>query len=67
MNSLLVSSGGWYFELVQQGVREKHPDATMVKPKFEPDIGAVLLALDELGIEWDQNVVKNMEVSCAKL
>ena len=63
----LVSSGGWYFDLVQQGVREKHPKATMVKPKFEPAIGAVLLALDELGIEWDQNVVKNMEVSCAKL
>ena len=63
----LVSNGGWYFDLVQQGVREKHTKATLVKPKFEPAIGAALLALNELDIEWDKNLVDNMDASCAKL
>ena len=63
----LVSSGGWYFDLTQQEVSEKHPQATMVKPKFEPAVGAVLLGLKELGIEWDKSVVNNMETSNSKL
>jgi len=59
----LVSRGGWYFDLVQQGIKEKHPSAVMVKPRFEPGIGAALIGLGELGIEWDESVVKNIESS----
>ena len=57
----LVSSGGWYFDLVQENVRKKHPKATLVKPKFEPCVGSVLLALKEIGIEWNDKLVTNME------
>lgn len=63
----LVSKGGWYFDLVQQGVRQKHAKATLVKPKFEPAVGAALIGLAEIGIEWDESLVSNMEKSCAEL
>jgi len=63
----LVSSGGWYFDLVQQAIRAKHPKATLVKPRFEPAIGAALLGLMELGVKWDDTVVKNIESSLKKL
>ena len=63
----LVSKGGWYFDLIQAGVCEKHPQATLVKPKFEPCVGAVLLALKELGIKWDQALIKNMEKSYKRI
>ena len=63
----LVSRGGWYFDLTQQAISEKHSQATMVQPKFEPAVGAVLLGLKELDIEWDKSVVDNMETSNSKL
>lgn len=58
----LVSKGGWYFDLVQQFVREKH-DATLVLPKFEPVIGACLIGLRELGFERTEEVIRNLERS----
>ena len=63
----LVSRGGWYFDLIQTGVQKKHPQATMVTPKFEPCVGAVLLALKELGVEWDAALIENMENSLKKI
>ncbi len=59
----LVSRGGWYFDLIQEELSKKHLDVTMVQPKFEPAVGAVLIGLAELGIKWDKDVVKSMEES----
>jgi len=59
----LVSSGGWYFDLIQAAVQEKHPKARLVQPKFEPCVGAVLLALKELNIQWDPALIENVEKS----
>ncbi len=63
----LVSTGGWYHDLVQEYLNEKHPDAKLVLPKFEPGIGAIFLGLIELGIEWDDQVINNTEASLKKL
>ena len=63
----LVSSGGWYFDLVQENLTARHSGAKMVKPKFEPGIGAALIALAELNIKWDDSLVANMETSLKKL
>jgi len=57
----LVSSGGWYFDLIQEYLRERHPEATLVQPRFEPAIGAALIGLAEIGIEWNDDVVENIE------
>ena len=59
----LVSSGGWYFDLSQEELAKTHPNAKMVTPRFEPAIGAGLIGLAELGIKWDDALVKNLETS----
>ena len=63
----LVSKGGWYFDLIQAALRQKHPGATLVQPEFEPGVGAVLLALKELGVRWDKTLIENMEKSLKKI
>ena len=63
----LVCRGGWYFDLIQESIHQRHPDATMVLPKFEPALGAALIALMELGIEWSSQLVENMETSINRI
>jgi len=58
----LVANGGWYFDLVQRFIRKKHK-ATLVKPKFEPVIGACLIGLRELKIKRTAEVVNNVGLS----
>ena len=59
----LVSSGGWYFDLIQEDLRARHAQATLVTPRFDPVVGAALIALAEIGVEWDGHVVNNLEKS----
>jgi len=56
----LVSRGGWYYDLIQQFIREKH-DAMLVRPKFEPVIGACLIGVRELGLSRTGEVVGHVE------
>lgn len=62
----LVSSGGWYFDLIQEGIAKRHKGAKLVKPKFEPALGATLIALSEIGVAWDKSVIDNMTASLKK-
>ena len=55
----LVANGGWYFDLVQRYIRQKHK-ATLVKPRFEPVIGAALIGLRELKIKRTEEVVAHV-------
>ena len=57
--SHLVSRGGRYFDLIQRFIRQKHK-ATLVKPRFEPVIGACLIGLRELKIPRTEQVVANV-------
>ncbi len=59
----LVSRGGPFFEMVRREIKGTHPQAELERPKFEPVIGAALIGLQELGIAWDDEVVKNLEES----
>lgn len=59
----LVSKGGPFFEKVRAEIKKVHPQAELELPKFEPVIGAALIGLQELGIAWDEEVVKNLEES----
>ena len=57
----LVSKGGWYFDLIEEGVHKEHPQTKMFLPRFEPAVGAFLIGMQELGIEWTPEIVGNME------
>jgi len=63
----LVSGGGWYFDLIQKDLKNRKHDATMVQPKFKPGIGAAMIGLEEIGVEWNESVVKNMEATMKKI
>jgi len=43
------------------------PGCRMIEPRFEPDIGAALLALKGLGVEIDEGLIGRVERSVAKL
>jgi len=60
----LVSRGGWYFDLVQRFIRQKHK-ATLVKPRFGPVIGACLIGLRELKLPRTDEIVANVERTVA--
>ena len=61
----LVSRGGWYFDLIQGFIREKHR-ATLVKPRFEPVVGACLIGLRELKLEHTEELIANLERTVAE-
>lgn len=56
-------------ELVERTFRETiacaAPRARIVHPRFEPEVGAVLLALDAIGVDIDQAVLGRIEESAA--
>ena len=56
-----------YFKYINQALKSVNPGAKIVPAKFEPVVGAALIALDELGVEWTPKLVKNLEKSLAKV
>jgi N-acetylglucosamine kinase-like BadF-type ATPase len=56
-------------ELVERPFRETigavAPRARIVHPRFEPEVGAVLLALDAIGVDIDKAVLNRIEESAA--
>jgi N-acetylglucosamine kinase-like BadF-type ATPase len=62
----LVSRGGPFFEMVRWEIKQSHPQAELVIPKFEPVLGAALIGLAELGVAWDAKVIANLEESVGR-
>ena len=62
-NGLITGSNYRYFKMIDRELRRIHPKARLVKPRFEPVIGAALIALDEIGVEWTPAVVRRIEAS----
>jgi hypothetical protein len=50
-------------DTVTQVVHRAAPRAGIVLPDFEPVVGAVLLALESLGLEIDETVYANLRAS----
>lgn len=63
----LVENKGMYFDLIRKGLRDKHPNADLVLPRFKPSIGAALIALDVIGIKWTDDVIANIEKTLLKI
>ena len=50
-----------YFKMCSRALRRRHSKARLVQPKFEPVVGAALIALDELKIDWTPATVRQIE------
>ncbi len=59
-SGLVMGSDCRYFNLIREELQKLHPAAELVKPKFDPVVGAGLIALDEIGVEWISEVVANI-------
>ncbi len=49
--------------MIREELQQLHPRAEIVPPRFEPVIGAALIALDETGVPWSDEVISNIETS----
>lgn len=52
-----------YFKMIRRALRRIHPRARLVPPRFEPVVGAALIALAELGVEWTPALIRRVEAS----
>jgi len=52
-----------YFKMIRKALKAHHPKAQLVMPRFEPVVGASLIALDEIGVKWTPAVIANVEKS----
>ena len=62
-SGLVLGSQGRYQQMIREELQQIHPRAELVPPRFEPVIGAALIALDEIGVEWSDEVVGNIEAT----
>ena len=56
-----------FIDTFEQTLKEVVPNATIIKPKFTPVVGAYLLALDILGIKQTQMIEQNLLESGGRL
>jgi N-acetylglucosamine kinase-like BadF-type ATPase len=59
-------AGGVVLRTFKETIYAAAPRAKVVKPKFEPEVGAVLLALDDIGIAIDDQIIDAIEQSSIK-
>lgn len=50
-------------ESLERSVRRTAPDCVISRPRFPPEVGAALLALREVGIEFDNGFLDTMDAS----
>jgi len=63
----LMKDSNWrYFKMIQAELKKIHPHAQLVKPIFEPVVGAALIALDNMGIKWTKELIANTKKSLKK-
>lgn len=63
VSGLVVGSNYRYFKMIGRALRKRHPKAKLVRPRFEPVVGAALIALDEVGVSWTPALARNVESS----
>lgn len=58
---LVAANNYRYFRMINRAIRKTHPRGKLVKPRFEPVIGAGLIALDAVGVKWTPELVATIE------
>ena len=59
----LTIKAPYYFEQVVTRLQKRHPRASMVIPRFTPGIGAILIGLDLMGVDWSEELLGRIEAS----
>ncbi len=54
-------------EILARDIRMEVPNAKFIEARFEPVVGAALLALEQQGIEMNANIRANIDISAHKL
>ncbi len=62
----LVTRVPYYFDQVQGRLWKRHRGAKMVLPRFSPGVGAALIALAEIGVEWSEELLARTDATAAK-
>ncbi len=57
----LTIKAPYYFDQVLTRLQKRHPQATMVLPRFTPGIGAILIGLDLIGVDWSEELLARIE------
>lgn len=57
----VFKAGDLILKPMQAKIWETNPNACLVRPRFNPAVGALLLGLKECGLEANQDVLKNIE------
>ena len=60
--SLTIKSD-YYFDQVQTRLGKRHGGARLVMPRFTPGVGAVLIGLDLIGVDWNKELLGRIESS----
>ncbi len=53
----------YYWQQIESRLKKRHPQATLVTPRLSPGIGAVLIALNAIGVPWSQQVTNNLKAT----
>lgn len=56
----------YYWQQVETRLQKRHPQTKLVVPRFSPGVGAVLIALDMIGVPWSKPVIDQVEKTCRK-
>lgn len=59
--SVFKGKGTLLLDTIKTSIHALYPQAKIIRPRFEPVVGAALLALDDLGIQVDQGVYARLE------
>ncbi|NLJ80447.1 MAG: ATPase [Firmicutes bacterium] len=61
VGGVFKNQSAFLIETISQSVKTLAPKAKIVKPRFDPAIGAVILALSKSGIDISQEILNNLE------
>jgi N-acetylglucosamine kinase len=63
LNYGIVNCGGALRASLERNVRRGSPECAFIELRFPPQVGAALLALEELGVEVDERLLGGVEAS----
>ena len=67
VSGLVTGSDYRYFGMIRKALQARHPGADLVKPRFDPVVGAALIALDEVDVAWTDTLLDALQDSWASL
>lgn len=67
LNQGIVNIGGILRESLEKKVKQDSPNCVFIELRFPPEVGAVLLALKDLGVDLNRDLLERVEISFTAL